>query len=345
MDLGLSLGTWYARPPSGVLELVREAERLGYDAVFTAENYGSDAYTPLTWWGSHTDRIRLGTSLIPIGARTPTATAMAALTLDHLSGGRHILGMGVSGPGVIEGWFGQPFDRPLERTREYVDIVRQVLRRDAVVTSEGRHYPLPYRRSGQEPTAPPLKCVVHPLRPDLPIWLGAEGPKNVALCAEIADGWLPMLFAPKMAAEYRSWLAEGFARPGARQTPETFEIASACRIVVTDDRERALDDLRPMVGFYIGGMGTRERNFHKDVFERMGYAAEANLVQDLFYEGKRDEAYAAVPVQAVADIALVGSRERIRDELGAWEDAGVTMVVVGATDVDQLRSVAEAVLG
>src|SRR5918995_3165774 len=216
MQLGLQLGYWPAQPPSGVLDTILEAERLGFDAVFTAEAYGSDAFSPLAWWGSHTERIRLGTSIVQMSARTPTATAMAALTLDHLSGGRLVLGMGVSGPQVVEGWYGRPFAKPLARTREYVDVIRQVLAREAPVTNAGPHHPLPYEGPGSLGLGKPLKSIVHPLRADVPIWLGAEGPKNVALTAEVADGWLAVYYSEKLADQYNSWLDEGFARPGAR---------------------------------------------------------------------------------------------------------------------------------
>jgi F420-dependent oxidoreductase-like protein len=345
VKLGLQLGYWGAGPPPDALDKVLEAERLGFDAVFTAEAWGSDAFTPLAWLGSHTTRIRLGTSIVQLSARTPTGTAMAALTLDHLSGGRHVLGLGLSGPQVVEGWYGQPFSKPLARTREYVGIVRQVLAREGPVTSEGPHFPLPYRGPGAMELGKPLKPIVHPLRADLPIWLGAEGPKNVAMTAEIADGWLPIYYSPRVGKMYRDWLAEGFARPGARRTPETFEIASNCTIVVTDEPDRVLDEMKGFVGFYIGGMGAKDMNFHKDVFARMGYEKEADEIQDLFFEGKRDEAIQAVPRQMVADISLVGSPGRIREGVAEWDEAGVTMLVVGARSLDEMRQMAEVILG
>ena len=217
LKLGLQLGYWGAAPPGDAGELVAEAERLGYDSVWTAEAYGSDALTPLAWWGSRTSKLRLGTALCQLSASTPTATAMAAITLDHLCGGRFVLGLGVSGPQVVEGWYGQPFPKPLERTREYVSIVRKVLAREAPVTSDGPHYPLPY--PGGTGFGKPLKSIVHPLRPDLPVVLGAEGPKNVALAAEIADGWFPAFFSPTLMGEFSRFLAEGFARPEARHSP------------------------------------------------------------------------------------------------------------------------------
>jgi F420-dependent oxidoreductase-like protein len=270
---------------------------------------------------------------------------MHALTIDHLSAGRMVLGLGVSGPQVVEGWYGGPFGKPLARTREYVDIVRQVLARERPVTGKGPHYPLPYEGAGSIGLGKPLKSITHPRRADLPIWLGSEGPKNVALTAEIADGWLPIYYAPKVAALYREWLDEGFARPGARRTATDFEIASNCSVVVTDDVDATLDAMRPMLGFYIGGMGARDMNFHKQVFARMGYESEAEQIQDLFFEGKRDEAIAAVPREMAADISLVGSVEKIRDELQLWEEAGVTMLVIGGGSVEELREVADVILG
>ncbi len=345
MELGLTLGYWGAHPPADTLEKVVEAERLGFDAVFSAESWGSDAFGPLAWWGSRTERIRLGTSIAQISARTPTSCAMHALTLDHLSGGRFVLGLGVSGPQVVEGWYGAPFAKPLARTREYVDIVRQVLARSAPVTSPGPHHPLPYQGPGSIGLGRPLKPITHPLRRDLPVLLGAEGPKNVALAGEIADGWLPIYYAPKVAAMYRGWLEEGFARAGDPAKAARFEIATNCSVVVTDDVDATLDAMRPTLGFYIGGMGARDMNFHKQVFARMGYEAEADRIQELFLDGRRDDAIAAVPAAMAADISLVGSPQQIRDELPRWEEAGVTMLVVGARTVQEMRQVAEVVLG
>ena len=213
LKLGLQLGYWGAQPPDNLIGTAQEAERLGYDAIFTAEAWGSDAFTPLSWIGAHTQKIRVGTSIAQLSARTPTATAMAALTLDHLSKGRMILGLGVSGPQVVEGWYGQPFSKPLARTREYVDIVRQVLRREAPVTNAGPHYPLPYRGEGSWGLGKPLRPITHPLRADLPIWLGAEGPKNVALAAEICDGWLPLYYSPYRPEVYADQLKGAKPRP------------------------------------------------------------------------------------------------------------------------------------
>ena len=341
MRLGLHIGYWGAAPPPHAAEMVAEAERLGFDSVWTAESWGSDAFTPLAWWGSQTSRIRLGTDLVQLSARTPTATAMAALTLDHLCGGRFILGLGVSGPQVVEGWYGQPFSKPLARTREYVGIVRQVLAREERVVSPGPHYALPY--PGGTGLGKPLRSITHPLRPDLPIYLGAEGPKNVALAAEIADGWFPIFYSPRHDRLYREPLAEGFARPGARRKPQEFEVCPTVSVVVDDDVERAADVLRPMLALYIGGMGAREVNFHFDVFCRMGYQGEAVKIQQLYLEGRKEEAAAAVPTAMVEEMCLIGPREKIRDDLEAWEESVVTTMLLGAS-VDTMRLMAELVL-
>ena len=342
LKLGYTIGYWGAQPPTGVPVALAEAERLGYDSCWTAEAYGSDALTPLAWWGAQTSRIKLGTSICQISARTPTAMAMAALTLDHLSGGRFILGLGASGPQVAEGWYGDDYHKPLARTREYVDIVRQVLAREAPVEFKGERYELPLH--GGTGFGKPLKSITHPLRSDLPIFLAAEGPKNVSLSAEIADGWLPMFYAPRVDGFYRDALVEGFARPGARRTAETFEVACLVPVIIADDVETAADMYRPVLALYIGGMGAREVNFHNNVFGRMGYEREAKLIQDLYLDGKKAEAAAAVPTQLVEDVALIGPKDKIRADLEMWRESAVTtMLVSGATE--QLRTIAELVLG
>jgi F420-dependent oxidoreductase-like protein len=342
MKLGLQLGYWGAGPPAGTLDLVLEAERLGYDSVWTAESWGSDALTPLAWWGSRTSRIRLGTDLIQLSARQPTATAMGALTLDHLSGGRFVLGLGVSGPQVVEGWYGMPFPKPLARTREYVAIVRQVLAREERVTSAGPHYPLPY--PGGLGLGKPLRSIVHPLRADVPIILGAEGPKNVALAAEIADGWFPIFYSAQHEQMYLESLEEGWARPGARRGPADFEILPTVTAVLNDDVDAAADAIKPAVALYVGGMGAREMNFHFDVFCRLGYEAEATEIQRLYLDGHQREAVAAVPRRMVEEIALIGPREKIRDDLEVWKESRVTTMLVGAHDAAVMRTLAELVL-
>jgi F420-dependent oxidoreductase-like protein len=267
---------------------------------------------------------------------------MHALTLDHLSGGRAILGLGVSGPQVVEGWYGAPFGKPLARTREYVSIIRQVLAREAPVRSAGPHYPLPYTGSGAENLGKPLKPIVHPLRNDLPIWLGAEGPRNVALAAEIADGWLAIYFSLRLAEQYNAWLDEGFARAG--RSREGFEIAASAQVVITDDPLEEISRLRPVVALYAGGMGAQGRNFHAELFTRMGYGPVVEEIGRLFLAGRKAEAAAAVPDELVDEIAIIGSRQKVRDRIAEWEKAGVTMMLVSCRDAAQVRQLAEAVL-
>jgi F420-dependent oxidoreductase-like protein len=341
MKLGLGLGYWGAGPNPDALDLILEAERLGYDSVWSAEAYGSDALTPLAWYGSRTSTIKLGTSIIQMSARTPAATAMAAITLDHLSAGRFILGLGVSGPQVVEGWYGQPFAKPLARTREYVAIMRQVFARQAPVTLEGEHYPLPY--PGGTGLGKPLKPIVHPLRPDIPIYLAAEGPKNVALAAEIADGWFPFLYAPEHEEYYREALADGFARPGARHNQETFEVAAPVSISIDDDVEVAANRVRPFIALYVGGMGARDQNFHFDVVARMGFEAEAHKIQDLYLAGQKAEAMMAVSTELVEAMAMVGPVAKIREEKDRWTRSLATTLIVSG-DASTIRTAAEIFL-
>ncbi len=334
LSLGLQLGYWGALPPGNHVELAQEAERLGFDSVWTAESYGNDCFTPLAWIGAQTSKIRLGTSVAQLSARTPAACAMAAMAMDHLSGGRMILGLGVSGPQVVEGWYGQPYTKPLTRTREYVDIVRKVLARKEPVTSDSEFYPLPYQGPGSWGMGKPIKSITHPLRADLPIFIGAEGPKNVAQTAQIADGWLPLYYSPYRQEVYADQLV------GAK---EDFEIAALALVNVNDDLSQALYPVKAMLGFYIGGMGASKRNFHKELMGRMGFADEAEEIQRLFLEGKRDEAIAAVPDQFADEISLSGPPDRIRERLKDWENSPVTTLLIHG-DVTLLRDMAQWVL-
>ncbi|OBK88523.1 LLM class F420-dependent oxidoreductase [Mycolicibacter sinensis] len=343
MKLGLQLGYWGAQPPTNHAELVGAAEDAGFDAVFTAEAWGSDAYTPLAWWGSSTSRVRLGTSVVQLSARTPTACAMAALTLDHLSGGRHILGLGVSGPQVVEGWYGQRFGKPLARTREYIDILRQVWTREAPVTSAGPHYPLPLSGEGTTGLGKALKPITHPRRADIPVMLGAEGPKNIALAAEIADGWLPIFYAPRLAGMYNEWLDEGFARPGARRTREDFEICATAQVVITEDRAAAFAGIKPYLALYMGGMGSEDTNFHAEVYRRMGYSEVVDDVTKLFRSDRKDEAAKVIPDELVDDAVIVGDIDYVRKQIKVWEAAGVTMMVVTARDTAQVQQLASLI--
>ncbi|MEU9690419.1 LLM class F420-dependent oxidoreductase [Amycolatopsis japonica] len=338
MKLGYHLGYWSSGPPEGALDAILRAEELGFDSVWTAEGYGSDAFTPLAWWGASTSRIKLGTNIVQMSARTPTATAMHALTLDHLSGGRFVLGLGASGPQVVEGWYGQPYPKPLARTREYVDIVRKVVAREAPVTHDGQHFQLPLQ--GGTGLGKPLKSTVHPFRKEIPIFLAAEGPKNVALSAEICDGWLPLFFSPKSDAFYRKALEEGFSRPGARRGFDDFEVAASVPVLVHDDVEEAASWIKPSLALYIGGMGAKSVNFHHDVFARMGYEDVADKVQELYLAGRKDEATAAIPTSLVEDTSLIGPAEKIRDELAAWEETVVTTLLLRG-DAATLAKVAE----
>ncbi|WP_371652438.1 MULTISPECIES: LLM class F420-dependent oxidoreductase [unclassified Streptomyces] len=333
MRLGLALGYWGRGPDPGHLELALEAERLGYDSVWTAEAWGSDVFTPLTWIAAHTSRIRLGTAVAQMAARTPTATAMHALTLDHLSGGRVLLGLGLSGPQVVEGWYGRPFpSSPLTATREYVEVIRQVLRRGAPVELDGRFHAHPYRGADGTGLGKPLKSITHPLRADLPVLLGAEGPKNIAQTTRIADGWLPLYWSPTRLDAYEASLA------GA---PEGFTVAPMVRAHVCDDVAEGLLPVKAMLGFYIGGMGHAARNFHADLMARMGYEAEARRIQALFAEGRREEAVRAVPDTFADEISLVGPRERIADRLESWRAGPVTDLLVTSPDLTTLRVLAE----
>lgn len=336
MRLGLALGYWGPRhrgPDPGRLSLALEAERLGYDSVWTAEAWGSDAFTTLTWIAAHTRRLRLGTAVAQMAARTPTATAMHALTLDHLSGGRLLLGLGLSGPQVVEGWYGRPFPAsPLTATREYVDVVRQVLRRTAPVTLDGRYHPLPYDGPDATGLGRPLKPIVHPLRPGLPVLLGAEGPRNIAQTVRIADGWLPLYWSPFRTELYAEALAAA---------PEGFMVAPLAQARLCSDVAEGLRPVKAMLGFYIGGMGHARRNFHAALMARMGFADAARRVRELFLAGRREEAVAAVPDDFADEISLVGPRERIAERLALWRAGPVTDLLVTAPDTATLRALAE----
>jgi F420-dependent oxidoreductase-like protein len=330
MRLGLMIGYWMFGPEDPI-DLVLEAERLGFDSVWTAEAYGSDAISLLCWLGARTKKIKLGTGILQISARTPACVAMTAATIDHLSGGRLILGVGVSGPQVVEGWYGQPFPKPMGRTREFVSLLRTMLKREGPVTFQGEHYQLPYK--GGSGLGKPLKLIMKPLRADIPIYLAAEGPKNVAMATEIADGWLPLYYSPYRPEVYAESLKN--LRPG-------FEIACPVTVNVHEDLEQALQPVKWMLAFYIGGMGAKTKNFHADLVRRMGYADAADKVQQLFAEGKRDAAAAAVPDQFADEISLVGSPARIRDRLQAWKRTPITTLLAGTRDPAALRVLAEA---
>lgn len=336
LKLGVQMGYWGAQPPADIIGIAQEAEKLGYDSIWTAETWGSDCFTPLSWIGAHTSKIRLGTGVVQISARTPAATAMAALTLDHLSGGRMILGMGVSGPQVVEGWYGQGFAKPLARTREYVGIIKKILAREEKLSNAGEHYPLPFTGKNSWGLGKSLKSITHPLRADLPIFLGAEGPKNVTMAAEIADGWLPLYYSPYRQEVYADQIK------GAKQG---FEISQGVQINICDDVEEGLIPVKGNLALYIGGMGAAKQNFHTELMSRMGFEEDARNIQRLFLEGKRGEAIAAVPSEFADEISLVGPIDRIRDRLQAWRDTPVTSLLVGAASRQHLQTCAELILG
>ena len=330
MRLGLMLGYWTYGPEDPV-DLVREAEDLGFDSVWTSEAYGSDAIAPLCWLGARTSRIRLGTAILQVSARTPACVAMTAATIDHLSGGRLILGIGVSGPQIVEGWYGQPFPKPMGRTREFIHVVRDIMKREKPVSFSGEHYNLPYE--GGAGAGRPLRLTIPTLRPHVPIFLGAEGPRNVTLAKEIADGWLPLFLSPYRSEAYADALADA---------PAGFEVACPVTVVLSDDLQQALRSVKWSLGFYIGAMGARRRNFHIDMLCGMGFAEDVARIQQLFGEGKREEAAAAVPDQMADDLSLIGSASRIRDRFQAWRESPITTVLAGTRDPAALRVLAEA---
>jgi F420-dependent oxidoreductase-like protein len=336
MKLSLSLG--YAPPgtnPADLFPLVQEAERLGFDSVWVAEAWGTDAVSVLGWLAAKTERIKLGSAIMQIPGRTPGNAAMTAATLDLLSGGRFLMGLGTSGPQVVEGWHGQPWGKPLTRTREYVEIVRAALRRD-VVEHEGEHYRIPYDGPGATGLGKPLKLMLRPLRADIPIYLAALGPKNVALAAEIADGWLPIFVAPERFDD-----AFGASLGSA---PDGFEIAATVSVLVGDDVAALRDTLRPHIALYVGGMGAKGRNFYNSLVRRYGWEDEAERIQELYLSGKQREAIAAVPDELVDAVSLVGPKERIAERLEAWRETPVTTLVLGTTQPEALQTLAELLL-
>jgi F420-dependent oxidoreductase-like protein len=333
--IGIHLGHWEGRP-NDVAGLALEAERAGFDSVWTSETWGSDAAIVAAWIAARTERIGVGTGVLQMAGRTPAAAAMTALTLDHLSGGRFRLGLGVSGPQVAEGWHGTSFDHPLERTREYVAIVRDILRREAAVTSPGPYYPLPLPGGGGRP----LKPNVRALRPDLPVYVAAMGPRNVALAAEIADGWMPYLYAPERADIFADPLETGWSRGGRDQA--AFDIAPVVAVAFGDDVGACRDELRPRMARYVGGMGSRDANFYKDAVGRYGFADAAERIQEAFLDGRRAEATALVPDSMVDELCLAGPVERVRERLGAWRGSGVTTLLCETRDVKAIGTLAEA---
>ncbi len=334
MRLGFYMG--YAQPGTSPLELVelaQEAERLGYHSAWAAEAWGTDAVTVLAWIAATTARIKVGSAILQIPGRTPANTGMTAATLDLLSGGRFLLGLGTSGPQVVEGWHGEPWGKPLAKTREYVEIVRAVLRRD-VVEHHGEHYDIPYTGPGATGLGKPLKLMARPLRAEVPIYLASMGPKSVRLAFDIADGWIPLFFQPERARDV-------FPMDDAR---DGFEIAPSVPVVLIDDVEAGRDALKQYYALYVGGMGARGTNFYNELFARYGYEREARTIQDLYLDGKQRDAAAAVPDEFVDAVALVGPKERIGERLEAFREAGATELLVSTRDPAALRALAELVL-
>jgi F420-dependent oxidoreductase-like protein len=322
MKLGVAIGYWgLGLSSEDQLAIVQEAERLGYDSVWAAEAYGSDAATILGWLAGATSKIRLGSGIFQMPGRSPAMTAMTAATLDQLSGGRMILGIGSSGPQVAEGWHGQRFGRQLQRTREYVEVVRMALRRERVeFAGETLTLPLP------DGPGKALKLTIAPVQERIPIYLAAIGPRNTALAAEIADGWIPTLFSPEHVAEFRPLLEEGFARGGVGF--DAFEIAPMVNVMISDDLDAARDAMRHYVALYVGGMGSRDKNFYNALVQRYGFEDAAARVQDLYLEGKRDEAAAALPAELIDTVTLAGPADRVRERLAVFRDAGVGTLLV-----------------
>ncbi len=340
MKLGLMLGYSGAEMNLPV-ELVQRAEALGFDSVWTAEAYGSDATSPLAYLAAVTTRIRLGTSIMQLAGRTPAMAAMQAATIDALAGGdRFIAGLGVSGPQIVEGWYGQPWGRPYWRIRDYVSIMRKVFEREEPLTHEGREISLPYRGEGAMGIGKPLKSILH-MNPKIPIWLGTGSESNVRLTAEIADGWFPLAFVPGMMDLYRPWLEEGFRRAGGGKSFADFEIQPMISVLVTDDVGRALARMKPGIALYVGGMGHRDKNFHNDMMVRRGFPEAAAKIQELYLAGRKREAIEAVPDDYCDEAALVGPQQRIRDRYKDWESSGATGLTLASLQPEGMELMAE----
>lgn len=325
MKLGINIG--YSGARMGIpLDLVREVEDLGFDSIWTAEAYGSDAITPLAYLAALTTRIKLGTGIMQIPGRTPAMCAMTSSTLDALSGGRMLVGLGLSGPQVVEGWHGVPYGKPAARMREYVEILRKIWAREEPVEYHGQEYDLPYSGPGASGLGKPLKSILHGRQ--LPVYLATMGPLNVRTTAELADGWLPIWYSPYKAKMYEEDLAAGFSRRKDGKTRAQFDIAAGCNVVLTDDVQAALDRQKPNLALYFGGMGAKSKNFHNDAMRKMGYAEAAERVQDLYLAGRKKEAEAEIPDELVDEMSLVGPEARIRERFRAWEDAGVTTMLI-----------------
>ncbi len=340
MKLGLMLGYSGAEIKLPV-ELVQRAEALGFDSVWTAEAYGSDATSPLAYLAAVTKRIRLGTSIMQLAGRTPAMAAMQAATIDALAGGnRFVAGLGVSGPQIVEGWYGQPWGRPYWRIRDYVSIMRKAFAREEPLAHEGREISLPYKGEGALGIGKPLKSILH-MNPRIPIWLGTGSESNVRLTAEIADGWFPLAFVPGMMNLYRPWLEEGFRRAGGGKGLADFEIQPGVTVVVTDEIEQAFDRMKAGIALYVGGMGHRNKNFHNDMMVRRGYPEAAQKIQELYLAGRKREAILAVPNEYCDEASLVGPKQRIRERYKEWEGSGATGLTLSCRQVEGLELMAD----
>lgn len=340
MKLGLNLGYWGARPSTD-MEMVKAAEEAGYVAVWAAESWGSDAVTVLSWIGAQTSTIKLGAGILQMPARTPAMTAMTAVTLNELSEGRFILGLGLSGPQVVEGWHGRPYGKPIGKTREYVEIVRQIVARKHPLIHQGEHYQIPFKGEGATGLGKPLKLITHPHH-ELPIFIASVGPKNVALTAEIADGWLPIFYSPEH-PEFQASLEAGFAASGDPDRRAKFTVAPSVQAMVDEDFSAARNAMRPMLALYIGGMGARGRNFYHSLASRYGFEKEADEIQDQFLEGNRMAAATAVPDDLIDLVCIAGPRGHVAERLSAWQESGVDMLNVTTHDIGTVRAMAELV--
>ncbi|MGB1251874.1 MAG: LLM class F420-dependent oxidoreductase [Candidatus Promineifilaceae bacterium] len=342
MRLGLMLG-YAGRQIELPMEMIKEADRLGVYVVWTAEAYGSDAVSPLAWIGAQTENIKLGTAIMQMPGRSPANTAMTAMTLNQLSGGRMVLGLGLSGPQVAEGWHGQGYKRPLTRSREYINVVRQIFERKAPMSIDGKLYQIPYTGEGSMGLGRALKSTLA-ASPEIPIYLASIGPKNVALTAEIADGWLPVFFSPERYNEiYKPHVDAGFAKAGAGKSIADFDIAPNVFVNVTDNLDVAYNSLRPFLALYIGGMGAKGKNFYNELAHRYGYGEAAEKIQDLYLSGRKGEAMMAVPKELIDEVALVGSRARIKDRLQRWQESAITTMNISCMDINSLRTMVELV--
>jgi len=340
MKLGLTIGYSGADMRLPIDRIVR-AEQLGYDSVWTAESYGSDAFSPLAYLAAVTKRIRLGSGVLQLAARTPANAAMTAATIDAMAGGnRMIVGLGVSGPQIVEGWYGQPWGKPYYRLRDYVAIMRKVFRREGPVTHEGREISLPYKGPGSSGLAKPLRSILH-MNPNIPIMLGAENESVVKLCAEVCDGWLPLGFVPGSMPRYRPWLEHGFKRAGGGKSLDKFEIYPMTTVIIDRDVKAAFAKMKPDIALYAGGMGARNKNFHNDLMKQQGFPEAAERIQELYLAGRKEEAAAAVPDDLCDLRALVGSPDRIKERYRAWADSGATGLLLRAASDEAVELMAK----